>query len=69
MKTLQVLGLGKGVSVLDLGRGYGHFTIAAANLVKPRPVVGIEIDRPILRQAHKTAEPNGKLLMAQCRYA
>lgn len=56
MKTLQALGLVKGMSVLDLGCGYGHFTIAAANLVSPAPVVGIEIDRPILTQAHKTAE-------------
>ncbi len=50
-QTLATLGLKPGMSVLDLGCGYGHFTIPAARLVAPAPVVGIEIDRPILEEA------------------
>lgn len=54
-KTLELLGLKSGCSVLDLGCGYGHFTIPAASLVSPAPVVGIEICSPILEQARQNS--------------
>ena len=50
-QILVNLGLKPGLSVLDLGCGYGHFTIPAARLVAPALVVGIEIDRLILEEA------------------
>ena len=50
-QTLATLGLKPGLSVLDLGCGYGHFTIPAARLVAPAPVVGIEIEGGILEEA------------------
>ncbi|MBD2609237.1 class I SAM-dependent methyltransferase [Scytonema hofmannii FACHB-248] len=52
-KTLKDMGLQSGMSVLDFGCGYGHFTIPAAQLVNPSLVVGIDIDLPILLQAQK----------------
>ena len=55
-ETLQALGLTRGMSVLDLGCGYGHFTIPAARLVNPAPAVGIDIDSPILAEARKAGE-------------
>ena len=54
-QVLITLGLKSGLSVLDLGCGYGHFTIAAASLVAPAKVVGIEIDDDILEQARQKA--------------
>ena len=54
-QTLATLGLKPGLSVLDLGCGYGHFTIPAARLVAPAPVVGIEIERGILEEARHNA--------------
>ena len=54
-QILVTLGLKPGFSVLDLGCGYGHFTIPAARLVSPAPVVGIEIDRPILEEARQNS--------------
>lgn len=62
VRTLQALGLQKGMSVLDLGCGYGHFTIAAAKLVNPAPVVGIEIDRMVLAEARQTSKALGNCL-------
>ncbi len=56
-QTLTTLGLKPGLSVLDLGCGYGHFTISAARLVAPAPVVGIEIDRHILEEARHNSFP------------
>ncbi len=54
-QTLATLGLKPGLSVLDLGCGYGHFTIPAARLVAPAPVVGIEIERGILEEARQNS--------------
>lgn len=53
--TLQGLGLKKGMSVLDLGCGYGHFTIPAAKLVGSAPVVGVDIDPSTLADAQKAS--------------
>ncbi|WP_231510583.1 class I SAM-dependent methyltransferase [Fischerella sp. PCC 9605] len=63
-ETLKIMGLQSGMSVLDLGCGYGHFTIAAAQIVKPALVVGVDIDFPILAQARQAAQqlPNCLLL-------
>lgn len=52
-KVLQGLGLREKMSVLDLGCGYGHFTIPAAELVYPAPVVGIDIDCSVLAEAQQ----------------
>jgi ubiquinone/menaquinone biosynthesis C-methylase UbiE len=54
--TLQALGLKKGMSVLDLGCGYGHFTIPAAQIAKSSPVIGIDVDVPILSEAKKAGD-------------
>ncbi|MER3495198.1 MAG: class I SAM-dependent methyltransferase [Mastigocladus sp. ERB_26_2] len=63
-ETLKIMGLQAGMSVLDLGCGYGHFTIPTAQIVKPALVVGVDIDFPILAQAQQAAKevPNCLLL-------
>jgi 2-polyprenyl-3-methyl-5-hydroxy-6-metoxy-1,4-benzoquinol methylase len=58
-KTLKAMGLQSGMSVLDLGCGYGHFTIPAAQVVNPSVVVGIDIDLPILNQAKQQQASQG----------
>ena len=55
-ETLKQLGLKEGMSVLDVGCGYGLFTIPAAILVNPAPVVGIDIDGEILEQGRQAGE-------------
>ncbi len=55
-QVLEELGLRANLTVLDLGCGYGYFTIAAAQLAFPALTVGIEIDEPILCQACQTGE-------------
>ena len=48
--TLLQMGLRPGMAMLDVGCGYGLFTIPAAQLVAPRPVVGLDIDAEVLEQ-------------------
>ena len=55
-RTLTRLGLKPHMSILDLGCGYGYFTIPAARIVAPAPVVGIDIDSPILAQAQQASQ-------------
>jgi SAM-dependent methyltransferase len=55
-ETLQQLGLRKGMSVLDLGCGYGHFTIPAARLVNPATVIGMDTDLPLLEEGYQAGE-------------
>lgn len=63
--TLQALGLKPGMSVLDLGCGYGHFTIAAAEMVYPALVVGADVDGPILLEAQAAARLDNCLWLNQ----
>ncbi len=46
--TLLQMGLRPGMAMLDVGCGYGLFTIPAARLVESRPVVGLDIDADVL---------------------
>ena len=55
-ETLKQLGLKKGMSLLDVGCGYGLFTIPAAIFVNPAPVVGLDIDGEILDQGRETGK-------------
>ncbi|MHB2035684.1 MAG: class I SAM-dependent methyltransferase [Nitrososphaerales archaeon] len=55
-KTLATLGLEKGMSVADLGCGYGTFAIAAAEIVgKSGEVYAIDIDPAMLRAVSERA--------------
>lgn len=53
--TLLQMGLRPGMAMLDVGCGYGLFTIPAARLVAPRPVVGLDIDAEMLDQGRGLA--------------
>ena len=55
-KTLATLGLKKGMSVADLGCGYGTFAIAAAEIVgKSGKVDALDIDSEMLRAVSERA--------------
>ncbi|WP_353617183.1 class I SAM-dependent methyltransferase [Synechococcus sp. FACHB-909] len=43
------------MAMLDVGCGYGLFTIPAARLVESRPVVGLDIDAEVLEQGRSLA--------------
>jgi len=53
--TLLQMGLRPGMAMLDVGCGYGLFTIPAARLVAPHPVVGLDIDAEVLEQGRSLA--------------
>jgi SAM-dependent methyltransferase len=61
-QILRTMGLKRGMSVLDLGCGYGHFTIPAAQIANPALVIGVDIDTPILAEAKKAAAGNWNCL-------
>ncbi|MEW6611604.1 MAG: class I SAM-dependent methyltransferase [Pseudomonadota bacterium] len=50
-EVLQALGVGAGLSVVDLGCGDGHFTAALAQLAAPGRVTGLDLDPALLAQA------------------
>jgi Ca2+-binding EF-hand superfamily protein len=50
------MGLRSGMSMLDIGCGYGLFTLPAAKLLSPCRVVGLDIDAEVLKQAESLAD-------------
>jgi SAM-dependent methyltransferase len=56
---LDAAGLTSGESVLDVGCGCGATTRAAAQLVDPGSVVGIDLSRPMLARAREGADSLG----------
>jgi len=53
--TLLQVGLRPGMAMLDVGCGYGLFTIPAARLVAPSPAVGLDIDAEVLEEGKTLA--------------
>lgn len=51
--------IGSGAQVLDVGCGCGHTTCAAARLVAPGQVVGVDLSGPMVEQARKVAAREG----------
>jgi SAM-dependent methyltransferase len=52
--VVRALRIKRGMTVVDLGCGYGHFTIAIARQVGPGRVIGFDLDPAMLEQAQAT---------------
>ena len=52
--VVRALRIEPGMTVVDLGCGYGHFTIAIARQVGPGRVIGFDLDPAMLEQAQAT---------------
>lgn len=49
--VVRALGVGRGMTVVDLGCGDGYFTAAMARQIGPGRIVGIDLDPLMLQQA------------------
>ncbi|MBK2957951.1 class I SAM-dependent methyltransferase [Enterobacter hormaechei] len=61
--VIKVLDIKPGMTVVDLGCGYGYFTAAIARRVEPGRVVGFDLDPEMLEQAQAACEG-----MANCNW-
>jgi len=57
--VMDRLPLDAGTSVLDVGCGTGQATVELARRVRPGPVVGVDISRPMLEAARRRAADEG----------
>ncbi len=54
--VVKALGIEPGMTVVDLGCGYGYFTAAMARQVGPGRVIGFDLDPEMLEQAQAACE-------------
>ncbi len=54
--VIKALGIAPGMTVVDLGCGYGYFTAAIARQLGPGRVVGFDLDPDMLEQAQAACE-------------
>src|SRR5437660_10324119 len=58
-RILEAAALRPGANVLDVGCGCGGTTLAAARLVAPGQVLGLDLSGPMLARARSDAEAAG----------